>query len=251
MKYIMLLLLCVSPFANAITAKELVKSTGMKKQTATNVVNAIACGKRFNRQSPDVMMVADMNLASYQKRFFAIDMKTGKLLINDYVTHGRGSDPDRTGVPSLFSNEPNSMQTSLGLYRVSEDYYSEKMAKEARKLDGLMIGWNNNARIRGVVFHPANYVASGYVGRSEGCPAVRQGVFDALEEHGLDNAMLWVDGPEEGLAEDVASCAASAKYMRYQAPPKEEPKPLVGTICRDTYTFDFKLKPSTFDWGMA
>lgn len=231
MKYTMLALMCIPLLSHAVTTKDIMKMTHntMSKNTAANVVNAINCGKRYNKQSPGIVMVADMSLSSYQKRFWALDMKNNTLVVNDYVAHGRGSDPERKGMATVFSDEPNSMQTSLGLYRVGEEYHSDKMKKEARKLDGLMIGWNANARIRGVVFHPAQYVSSGYVGRSEGCPAVRSDVYDTLDATNLDGALLWIDGPDKALGEDVAACAASAKSMHYIKP--VDPSEYVGKVC--------------------
>lgn len=42
--------------------------------------------------------------------------------------------------------------------------------------------------------HPATYVRPGKVGRSEGCPAVRNEVLVSLEKQGLSDAVLWIDG---------------------------------------------------------
>lgn len=139
--------------------------------------------------TPKILLVADMNQPKDFPRLRVIDLDTGKTLLTDYVAHGVGSG---TTVPRRFSNVEGSLATSLGLYRISERYHG--VSGWSRRLDGLTQGWNNNARQRAVVMHPAAYVRPGRVGRSEGCPAVRNEVLVSLEKQGLSDAVLWIDG---------------------------------------------------------
>lgn len=139
--------------------------------------------------TPKLLLVADMSQPKDFPRLKVIDLDTGKTLMTDYVAHGVGSG---TTVPKRFSNVEGSLATSLGLYRISERYMG--VSGWSRRLDGLTQGWNNNARQRAVVMHPATYVRPGRVGRSEGCPAVRNEVLVSLEKQGLSDAVLWIDG---------------------------------------------------------
>ena len=157
------------------------------------------------------LVVVDMNLRSLRKRLWAFDL-TGdapRLVVHDRVAHGSGSDPTRFGVPSRFSDTPDSHMTSLGLYRIAEAY--EGKYGLSRRLDGLFARFNTNARNRAVVLHPSAYVTDLSVGRSQGCPAVNQKTMDALEEAGLDHAVMWIDGPDPELERQVAECAANRR----------------------------------------
>jgi hypothetical protein len=74
----------------------------------------------------------------------------------------------------------NSHQTSLGLF-VTDDTYVGKNGYSLR-LDGLEPGFNASARERAIVVHGAPYVdpnfakSQGRLGRSWGCPALREAV---------------------------------------------------------------------------
>jgi hypothetical protein len=73
-----------------------------------------------------------------------------------------------------------SRQSSLGLFRTADAYVGHN--GYSLRLDGLEPGINSNARERAIVMHGAKYVdpevasRSGHVGRSWGCPALREAV---------------------------------------------------------------------------
>ena len=119
--------------------------------------------------------VSDFTKHSSEKRLFVFDTVEGTV-DRYFVAHGRGSDPEWTGFCKSYSNEPNSLCTSKGIYVCSETYVSLKFGY-AMRLEG-MESTNNNARKRAVVFHGAKYSEESYVkqlgkgGRSEGCQAV-------------------------------------------------------------------------------
>lgn len=119
----------------------------------------------------DNMGVIDFRVHSGTPRFYLIDILSGKV---DFllVAHGSGSDPGATGIPTKFSNVPDSHMSSLGSYLVSEKYQFPGHGTAAR-LDGLE-KTNNLARQRGIVLHSAQYVSTSLakVGMSWGCPAV-------------------------------------------------------------------------------
>jgi len=190
---------------------------GMSRTTRAHAEQALACSKRLGRD-PGLLIVADMRLPSSAARLWAIDTRTSEVILRTEVAHGRGSDPAGQGKPSVFSNTPGSLMTSVGLYAVSEQYINTTDNSKRRRLDGLMIGFNDAARERAVVLHPSHYVRDGWAGRSEGCPAVSYAALDQLNDHGLDNAILWIEGDQEGLAEAIADCSGSRIRERFRWP---------------------------------
>ncbi|TDW99766.1 murein L,D-transpeptidase catalytic domain family protein [Dinghuibacter silviterrae] len=120
-----------------------------------------------------VLTIIDYTLSSLQKRLFVVDVKSGKVLYNTYVAHGMNSGKEYA---HKFSNALESLETSLGFY-VTMNAYEGKNGL-ALRLKGMEKGINDNATRRGIVLHGADYVSVGYgrqkgfMGRSEGCPAV-------------------------------------------------------------------------------
>ncbi|WP_303749367.1 murein L,D-transpeptidase catalytic domain family protein [Stenotrophomonas pigmentata] len=200
----------------AIGAEDLVKAApNLTYGVAQRALDAVECSITAD-QEIDKLIVVDMSQGAKSRRLWAFDLKDQampKMILNDRVAHGAGSDRAGTGIASKFSNTPNSHMTSLGLYKIAERYKGKNGF--SRRLDGLLARWNSNARNRAVVMHPSNYVNENRVGRSQGCPAVNQQTMDALEAAGLSNAVLWIDGPEPQLAQEVADCAAK-KRMRFE-----------------------------------
>lgn len=172
-------------------------------ERATQVYEcARSAGKRFT-----TFLVADMNEPASQKRLYVFDATNPHeptLIARDYVSHGAGSDRNKDGVAEAFGNTPNSNRTSLGLYRIAERYHGKYGA--SFRLDGLSPGWNDAARERAVVLHPAPYVRPGFAGRSLGCPAVRDEVLKTLDQRKVANdALLWIDGPGLEIS-DALTC---------------------------------------------
>jgi L,D-transpeptidase-like protein len=132
--------------------------------------NLVAQGAVANR---DILSIVDFSLPSSKKRLFIIDLVTGRLLFNTYVSHGRNSGMEQA---TRFSNDLNSFQSSLGFFVTGKTYKGEH--GYSLRLQGLEKGINDNALNRGIVIHAADYVNEklarqrGYIGRSLGCPAV-------------------------------------------------------------------------------
>ena len=153
-----------------------------------------------------------MSQPSLSKRLWAFDVTnplSPKLILNSWVTHGSGSDPTKDGLPTVFSNIENSNDTSLGLYKIGQRYVENNLPRY--KLDGLTKGFNTNAKIRNIVFHPATYVSEQHVGLSSGCPAVTPTVMRTLDKHGLSNAVIFItDGANDHfLSRVIHQCAIS------------------------------------------
>ena len=122
----------------------------------------------------DMIGVADFSRPSSEQRFHLVDLQNGTVQ-SHLVCHGRGSDPDHSGMLERFSNKFGSYATSSGTYTTA-DYYQGKygLSLRVRGLD-----WSNdNAEARAIVIHNAWYAEPemiqehGMLGRSEGCFAM-------------------------------------------------------------------------------
>jgi hypothetical protein len=149
-----------------------------------------------------VLTIIDYELPSYDKRLWVVDMSTGKVVHEEWVAHGmgrpRGSGGNMTHALG-FSNDLGSRKSSLGLYITAEAYYGEH--GYTVRLDGLERGINDNARDRMIVLHGADYVtperaASRQVGRSWGCPTVREEVSESLIDTIKEGTALWIYYPD-------------------------------------------------------
>lgn len=144
-------------------------------------MGAVKCANATLGDKENFLTVIDFSRPSREKRLWVFDLRAMRLVFDEWVTHGKNSGGD---VATDFSNQPNSYQTSLGLYRTGEAYYG-KHGKSLR-LAGLEQGINSNSEARGIVIHSASYAdpsvipSLGRLGRSEGCPAVRPAVAQPL-----------------------------------------------------------------------
>jgi hypothetical protein len=126
----------------------------------------------------DFVGLVDFGAPSGKPRFLILDIGNGRVLANNLVAHGRGSDPTNTGFLQRFSNRPGSNATSAGSFLVGDTYYGKY--GRSRRLHGLDPE-NNMAYARAIVIHSADYVShdmaqsSGRVGRSLGCFTVSRG----------------------------------------------------------------------------
>jgi len=127
-------------------------------------------GKLLN---DSVISIIDFSQPSINKRLFIIDLKNYKVLFNTLVAHGRNTGRE---LATSFSNQSTSYKSSPGFYITRETYSGSN--GYSLKLEGIEKGINDNAFERGIVIHGAEYVseafanAQGYIGRSQGCPAV-------------------------------------------------------------------------------
>jgi hypothetical protein len=121
----------------------------------------------------NIVTIADFSQPSYNKRLYVVDLDNYQVLFNTYVSHGRNSGNE---IPKEFSNNFSSNQSSLGFYLTKGTYKGKH--GYSLQLEGLEKGINDNAFRRAIVIHGASYVnermisSLGYIGRSQGCPAV-------------------------------------------------------------------------------
>lgn len=154
-------------------------------------LEARACALRNHEVGDDARLAAiDYSRPSTEKRLWVFDMAHDRVLFNEHVAHGSGTGDN---LARRFSNEDGSHATSLGLFRTAETY--EGGNGYSLRLDGLDAGFNDHARSRAIVMHGAWYVnpdlirSQGRLGRSQGCPALREQVakvvIDSLKQHQL------------------------------------------------------------------
>jgi len=81
----------------------------------------------------------DFGLPATEPRGYIFDMDALRLVEGPFtVSHGSGSPPGGTAVPTRFSNRPGSNATSLGLYLTLETYgFRGKAGGRAYRSTGL------------------------------------------------------------------------------------------------------------------
>jgi hypothetical protein len=121
--------------------------------------------------SRDIVAIADFGLPSAMPRFFLVDIVRGTTTAL-LVAHGKGSDPDHSGMLRSFSDVVGSAATSEGAYLTGDPY--EGIHGPSRRLVGLDPS-NAHAEERAIVIHSAWYAnpdmiaKQGKLGRSDGC----------------------------------------------------------------------------------
>jgi hypothetical protein len=149
---------------------------GISPDVLRLAVGAVRCAaSRGAIERPRTLIVIDYSRPSTEPRLWVFDLHAGgKLLFTELVAHGRNTGEN---MATRFSDAMNSRPSSLGLF-VTGDTYVGRNGYSLR-LDGLEPGFNAHARARAIVMHGAPYVdaslgaAQGRIGRSWGCPAVR------------------------------------------------------------------------------
>ncbi len=145
-----------------------------------------------------IISIVDFSLPSGKRRLFILDLINYKILFNTFVAHGRNSGKD---FANQFSNKNESYQSSLGFY-VTRDTYDGKHGYSLR-LEGEEQGINDNAINRAIVMHSAWYVnekivrSQGYIGRSQGCPAIPEELNKPIIEKIKNGSCLFLYSPNK------------------------------------------------------
>ena len=144
----------------------------------------------------NILTIIDFSLSSTKDRMWVIDMVHKKVILQTLVSHGIKSGKE---FAKSFSNQNESNKSSLGFYLTGETYIGKHGV--SLKLDGLEFGLNDNARERAVVIHGAEYVSKklankqGYLGRSQGCPAVATAIAPKLIQTIKNKSVLFIYHP--------------------------------------------------------
>ena len=187
----------------------------LDRDVFTLALGAAGCAVRSGAiEALHTLTVIDYSRPSAEKRMWVFDLRARRLLFEELVAHGSGSGQN---MATAFSNEPETHQSSLGLYRTEDPYVGRN--GYSLRLRGLDDGFNDRAYERAIVMHGAPYVSDevvrvqGRLGRSWGCPALREGVarevIDTVKGHGL----LFAYYPDQGWLQSskyLGDCGASA-----------------------------------------
>ncbi|QJQ97169.1 murein L,D-transpeptidase catalytic domain family protein [Halomonas sp. PA5] len=188
---------------------------GADPQVLQLAASALACA------DPDAarLTVIDYSLPSNEPRLWVFDLEAQALMFEELVSHGRGSgDAEAT----LFSNIPESYQSSLGLFRTMNSYYGRN--GYSLRLEGLESGINDLAYQRAIVIHGADYVSESFIeqtgrlGRSHGCPAVRQEITYPLIDSIKEDQYLFVYYPDAEWFESSSylNCSRDERTLAIQ-----------------------------------
>ena len=158
--------------------REMAIRAGVSSLVLDLAMSAVSCGMSSgDLASPPTLTLIDYSLPSSMPRLWVFDLRSGQLLFKELVAHGRNSGD---AAATRFSDVSGSRQSSLGLFRTADVYVGHN--GYSLRLDGLEPGFNSQARARAIVMHGAKYVdvavasARGRVGRSWGCPALREAI---------------------------------------------------------------------------
>jgi hypothetical protein len=185
------------------------QAPGLQPQVAAQASAWLRCAQQ-QRIGTDArrLAVIDYTRPSTDVRLWVFELATGALEFSEHVAHGQGSGGN---VPDTFSNQPGSLQSSLGLFLTDDTYVGAN--GYSLRMHGLNPGLNDAALARYIVMHGADYVDAGIarrqgrLGRSWGCPAVRQAIARPLIDALKRGQFIYAHGP--GMAAPAACTADS------------------------------------------
>ncbi|MBZ0330781.1 murein L,D-transpeptidase catalytic domain family protein [Halomonas sp. ANAO-440] len=166
--------------------------------------SALACAE----PNAERLAVIDFSRPSTEPRLWVFDLAESRLLFEELVSHGQGTGD---AMAEVFSNVYGSHQSSLGLFRTMNSYYGRN--GYSLRLEGLEEGINDLAYQRAIVIHGADYVSEAFIektgrlGRSQGCPAVRQEITYPLIDSIKEDQYLFAYYPDSEWLESSAFLA--------------------------------------------
>ena len=173
-------------------------AAGVNADVLDLALTAVACGVASgDLAAPPTLTLIDYSLPSTTPRLWVFDLRTGKMLFHELVAHGRNSGDN---MATRFSDVAESRASSIGLFRTADTYVGHN--GYSLRLDGLEPGFNSHARERAIVMHGAPYVdagvakANGRLGRSWGCPALREAVARKVIDTVRDGGVIFSYYPD-------------------------------------------------------
>ena len=192
------LFLSVVVYANgtAFQAKELyneMKLNGLIKYDV--FVQGVEGFNKIDKKEKNILTIVDFSLPSTEERMYVLDLEKKELLFKSYVSHGKN-----TGdlYAENFSNVAESNKSSLGFFMTEAPYKGSN--GYSLRLKGLEAGINSNALSRNIVVHGADYAEPdfiekyGFLGRSEGCPAIPTTISRDVIDSIKDRTVLFIIG---------------------------------------------------------
>ena len=173
------------------------------------------------------LAVIDYSRPSTEPRLWVFDVDRGRLLFQELVAHGRNTGEK---VAEHFSNVEGSKMSSLGLFQATDTYYGNN--GYSLRLRGLDAGFNDNALSRAIVMHGAPYVSEaiaarlGRLGRSWGCPAVRQEVARVMIDALKGGALLFAYYPDSKWLKEspLLTCGTGSQSRVAANAPRPAPR---------------------------
>ncbi|AWI80518.1 hypothetical protein CEW87_14785 [Parazoarcus communis] len=171
-------------------------------------LSAMQCATASGVESSSRLAVIDYSLSANVPRMWVFDLDKRQVLHEELVAHGRNSGDE---LATSFSNRVGSNQSSIGLFRTGETYDGRN--GYSLRMQGLEPGVNDNAYERAIVIHGASYVdpnfiaENGRLGRSQGCPAVADGVARRVIDHLKEGQFVFSYYPDR-------KWLASSRYLR-------------------------------------
>ncbi|MEO5739564.1 MAG: murein L,D-transpeptidase catalytic domain family protein [Vicinamibacterales bacterium] len=176
-----------------------VADAGVSADVLQLALNATSCAAASGAiDAPPTLTLIDYSRPSTEARLWVFDLATGDLLFKELVAHGKNTGDN---LATKFSNEMNSLQTSLGLFVTDEPYVGHD--GYSLRLDGLDVGFNDRARDRAIVMHGAPYVdpqlaaTLGRIGRSWGCPALRAAIASTVIDRIRGGSVIFSYDPDQ------------------------------------------------------
>ena len=186
---------------------------GLNPQVFGLALRAASCAAKSGTvEDFSTLTVIDYSRPSTEKRLWVFDLRTRALRYEELVAHGSGSGEN---LPTSFSNQPETHQSSLGLFRTDAAYVGKN--GYSLRLHGLDKGFNDRAYERAIVMHGAPYVSDavarsqGRLGRSWGCPALRLGIARELIDTVKGSGLIFAYYPDERWLQSskyLGDCAA-------------------------------------------
>lgn len=177
-------------------------------------LSAASCAvKSGDAPNLTTLTIIDYSKPSTSKRMWVYDLVSRRLLHEELVAHGQGTGDN---LAKHFSNQADSHQTSLGLFRTKDTYVGKN--GYSLRLDGLDEGFNDRALERAIVMHGAPYVsddaakALGRLGRSWGCPALREGIARQVIDTVKGGSLVFAYYPDQrwlNASKYLGECAAA------------------------------------------
>jgi hypothetical protein len=174
---------------------------GLGERTLELALRAHARARARGEIARPLLSIIDYALPSTEKRLWVIDLERRRVLFHELVAHGQGTGDNEA---RRFSNVPGSHRSSLGVFRTGAIYTGKHGV--SLRLEGLEPGVNDRAAERAIVVHGASYVSDqfaarhGRIGRSHGCPAVREAIADSLIATIHGGTLLFAAYPDTAYA---------------------------------------------------
>lgn len=195
--------LCNPAFAANISKQGLYNSLAqaapeLNPLVLQSALSAMQCAVNNGASPAENLAVIDYSQPSTSRRLWIFDLHKKTLVLRDLVAHGQKSGEN---FATQFSNNEGSHQSSLGLFRTQESYQGAN--GYSLRMDGLEPGFNDSARDRAIVIHPASYVnplwsqTQGRIGRSQGCPAVRPQIARTVVDKLKDGQFMFAWYPDQ------------------------------------------------------